>query len=285
MKKSRFFAIITLFIVVVFIFLLSSPFFTFTKVEISFVDNNNKQVSLLKNQKINSQQKINSIIASTNFDYGESIFLLDKNKYTFYLENKNPYLKIVNVSTVFPNKLYYFAQERISFYYFLSDNNCYVLDTEFKLLEILDKNNEYISNFVCINFFRNNQELSFFNFFDLSKLVLSEGDFLYENNLLFSSIKNIYPILKKSFYNQEIKYVLEDINIKEVSSEVINLELKTCKNNYGITLVIEDALANFEKKFDKILKAFKTLITKEPIKTTYGVLRVNNSFNCFWNNL
>ncbi|MBQ9793036.1 MAG: hypothetical protein IJW32_04795 [Clostridia bacterium] len=285
MKKSRLFAIIAVFVVVVFIFLLSSPFFTLTKVEIGFVDSNNKQVSLLKNQKINSQQKINNIIESANFEYGKSIFLLDKNKYTFCLENKNPYLKIVNVSTVFPNKLYYFAQERTPFYFFLVDNDCYVLDTEFKLLEIFDKKDINTNNYVCFNFFKYSQKIDFFNFFNLSKLALTEGDFLCENNLLFSSVKNIYPLLKNFFYDKEVYCIFEEINVIEVSSGVINLELKTHKNNYGVTLLVEDSLLNFEKKFNKILRAFTTLLVKEPIKTTYGVLKINNSFNCFWNNL
>ena len=282
MKKSRFFAIITVFVVVVFVFLLSSPLFTLNKVEISFVDNKNQQVSLFKNKKINSQQKINNIIASTNFDYGKSIFLLDKNKYTFYLENKNPYLKIVNVSTVFPNKLYYFAQERISSYYFVVDNYCYFLDTEFKLLEISDKNTEMENNLILLNFFKYNQKLDFFTFFNLSNLALSEGDFLYKNNLFFSSIKNMYFVLEESFYNKGESFIFKEINVVEVSSGVLNLELKTYKNNYGITLVVEDCLINFEKKFNKIIKAFATLIANEPIKTTYGVLKINKNLNCLF---
>ena len=53
----------------------------------------------------------------------------------------------------------------------------------------------------------------------------------------------------------------------------------------GIKLIVENVLENFDKKLNKLLSAFKTLINKEKIKTTYGVLSINNSLNCYWNNL
>ena len=92
----------------------------------------------------------------------------------------------------------------------------------------------------------------------------------------------MYFILEESFYNKGESFIFKEINAVEVSSGVLNLELKTYKNNYGITLVVEDCLINFEKKFNKIIKAFATLIANEPIKTTYGVLKINNNLNCLF---
>ena len=285
MKKSRLFVIITVFIVLIFVLLLSSSFFTLAKIEINFVDNNNKKVSLSLNKKIRTQKQVEDIVSSANFDYGSSIFLLDKNKYSALLEYQNPYLKIVNVFVLFPNKLCFEVKERNQCCFFLFNNYCYLFDEDFKLLEILQEKEIEKDNFLNYNFYKNNLKINYFNFFNLSPLVLSQGDFLTENNLVFKSIQNFYKILGKYFTKKEIIENFKCFNIVEVSSGKINLEIITNENGFGVNLIIEDILSSFDKKFDKLINAFITLCCKEKIKTTYGILKINNNFNCYWNNL
>lgn len=284
MKKKRLFLIISISVLLVLAFMIGSPFFKLQSVEIKFINDKNEVVLLKDNFVFNNQQKINKIISSANFDYGSSLFLINKQNYVSRLDKGNPYLKLVNISSVFPNKMIVYAKERKPIFYISNCENYFLLDSDFKILEVTN-NLDKTSNLIYISASEKNREETFFEFFNISNFALEPSQYLNENNIIIDNIKNIVKIINSfdcfNIYNQN---PIEKIIIYE-NENFANISFKTNSEIYGIELKIENVLESFDKKLNKLLCAFKTLINQEKIKTTYGVLSINNSFNCYWNNL
>lgn len=284
MKKKRFFLIISISVLLVLAFMIGSPFFKLKSVEIKFINDKNEVVLLKDNFVFNSQQKINKIISSAKFDYGSSLFLINKQNYVSRLDKSNPYLKLINISSVFPNKMVVYAKERKPVFYIRNTENYFLLDSDFKILDVISNLDE-ISNLICISASEKDREKTFFEFFNISNFALEPGQYLYENNIIIDNIKNIIKIINAfDCFNIHNKNVIKKIIIYE-NENFANICFKTNSEIYGIELKIENVLENFDKKLNKLLNAFKTLINQEKIKTTYGVLSINSSFNCYWNNL
>lgn len=282
MKKTRLFTIITLMVIVVFTFVLSSPLFKLKTVEITFLNTNNKEVSVLENKVYNTQQKVDKLINSANFNYGSLVFLIDKTKYITRLENNNPYLKLINISTVFPNKLIVFAKERESVFCIQTTTNCLITDSEFKILEITKNICEDLLQIRIENSF--GQEQDYYSFFNVLPQTYETGQTLTENNLVFNSIKNTV-LLALNIRKCNIKQIFSALTIKEQSSGLVSLNIKTNNAYFGLNLQIDNLLDNFDKKFNKLINALNTLYKNERIKTTYGTLLIDKNYNCYWNNL
>ena len=246
--------------------------------------NKKNEVVLPKDNFVfNSEEKINSLIKSANFDYGQSMFLINKEDYQIRLENKNPYFKLINISSVFPNKIFVYAMERKETFCLQSENKMFLLDEDFKILNISNKPKNNKKQLIEILFNRNNLQTNFFDFFEISDFAFDPGQYAWENNLIFSSIKNLSMIL-----NSNYSLTLKDISsilIKEQSSGTINLYFNTKTESYGVKLLVKNVSQNFDKKLEKLVNAFNTLIKNEKIKTTYGCLSIDDNLNCFWNNL
>ncbi len=84
-----------------------------------------------------SQEKQNEVIASAGINKSMPIFSLNKAKIAQNLEAKNPYLKVINIESVFPNKLVIHCAEREETFCIKSrDDMYYVCDDELKILNI-----------------------------------------------------------------------------------------------------------------------------------------------------
>ncbi len=278
MRKRRLILMVTIMLVFVLLLTLSSAIFELKYIDICFFDNKGNMLNITQNQIYNSKEKVNKIISSTNFEYGQSLFIMNSSEYTFSLENKNPYLKVINIESIFPNKLIINAQERKKLFYIQSLNEDFIFDSEFKLLEkgkSLDKTN--LINFAFQN--RNGGELSFFDFFEISSFALDAGQFLNENNKVFIKIDNCVKIIKSYF--EELLTNTSKFIIEEEESNLLNLKINTC-NILGITLEVKDIFNDFDKKLNKIMQSFLTLYNTEKIKTTYGRIVIDKNCNCYW---
>ena len=81
-----------------------------------------KQIELINSAKINTAQPI---------------FSLNKKEITNNLELNNPYLKVINIETVFPNKLVIHCAEREEMFCIKSNNDLYyICDDDLKILSI-----------------------------------------------------------------------------------------------------------------------------------------------------
>lgn len=284
MKKIRLLAILTTIIVMVFAFVLSSPVFKLKTVEITFLNKQNEEISLADNSVYNTPQKIDSLIKSAGFNYNKLVFLINKQEYITKLENKNPYLKLVNISTVFPNKLVVKAREREKVFYINSGKNSLIVDSEFKILETTQLNaKENLIEIKTEDSFGNEQD--YYSFFNILPQTYESGQLLTENNLVFKAIKQIYKLSLNICIKLNIKEIFSSIIIKEKSVGQVDLKIVTNKSCLGLTLQIEDILQNFKAKYSNLINSLNTFYKTERIKTTYGNLIIDKNYNCYWNNL
>ena len=114
-------------------FILSYTLFRLNKVEINF-----------KNEIIMSKEvKAESIIESANFSYSIPIFACNKSQITNRIEKLNPYVKVINIETVFPNRLILHVAQREEFFVIQVDDNLYcICDDELKVLKYHNEDNK-----------------------------------------------------------------------------------------------------------------------------------------------
>ena len=137
MKTKRLVILLSIFALIIMIVVLSSTVFSLSRVDVSFVE-------VPTNFSI---QDANAIIESGDFDYGSSIFLVNKNKHTEKIESEFPNLKVVNIETRFPNRLMIQVVERQEYLalYNTNQNIYYVVDGDMKILRVVD-NLDAVSN-------------------------------------------------------------------------------------------------------------------------------------------
>ncbi len=107
--------------------ILNFTLFSLKKVDINF-----------KNQAmIFTEQSKESIANNSAIKKGISIFTVNKKNITQQLEKDYPYLKVINIETVFPNKIIIHCAEREETYAVkASDTKYFICDAEFKVLNI-----------------------------------------------------------------------------------------------------------------------------------------------------
>lgn len=81
------------------------------------------------------------IIESGGFSYGSPVFFQSKKKYKERIENKYPYIKVINMEIVFPSQLIIHIAERQEVYA-IEGQKYYICDEDLKVLRIED---EFIS--------------------------------------------------------------------------------------------------------------------------------------------
>lgn len=145
MKNKSLVIILSVLAFIVLLVVLSSTIFCLKTVEVSFYSNT-----------INLTNKESEIIESGNFKYNASIFFINKNKYIKNIEEANPYIKVINIETNFPNKLTINCIERNELFAIKSyENNTFngymILDDELKVLknDISYENNH--NNAILVN--------------------------------------------------------------------------------------------------------------------------------------
>ncbi len=264
-------------LIFIFILSLSSAVFELQTVVVLFYSQENEKIDFTNNNVFNTLESVEKIVSSGNFEYGKLMFLQQKDKYIINLERNNPYLETLNLEAVFPNKFVIKARERIAVFYMPFEEKTLLLDKDYKILEI--STNPDVSGLIPITFEENDNEKFFFNFFSLSPLAFSQGQFLSENNLVFSNLNLWLYLLEFNLTNE-----VSNVNINKKNGTVF-VEISTKTSSYGVKLVVENMLNNFDKKIIKLLNAFSTLEQNERIKTTYGELLIDDFCNCFWNNL
>lgn len=264
-------------------FFLSSSFFRLSGVEIVFFDENFNKINLNSNIILNNNESVAKMSLVARRDFGTSMFLLNKDKYSSIFESQNPYAKLLAVESKFPNKLVFSVTERKPVFCLSSGEGItFLLDGEFKILKITK--DQAPLNLIPILIQTNSSNfVSFFEFFDVAEVAFSEGQFLTENNLVIKAMVRLYDLLGNSHFSSKKDNLFTGLVLSE-GEERMNLVLTTGRD-YGVKLKVEGVLDNFNKKFEKLLSALSTLEVKEKIKTTYGTLIINSAYNCFWNKL
>ncbi len=275
MKKRRLFLVLVLFLIFMLIFSFSSSIFELKIVDVAFLENG--QV-LHTSETLSLKGKI---LNEISFDYGASIFFVPNDKYNEQIEYNEPKLKVLGTEKVFPNKLLIKVCTREPIFYFLANENAYLFDSEFKILSIQPLK-DFITNLAQnerkireMTFLKDGKSQDFFTFFDLNENVIDCGQFLSQNNKVFSAILNLYKysVLDSRFFDN-IRSLCFNLN-----EQLVNLHFSTYT---GISLEIDDILNKFDEKLLKLCNAYFTLKEKEPIKITHGMLKIDTNKNVSW---
>lgn len=142
--------------------------FSLKSVEIEFETGN----------KIITNEMQSQIISE--IDLGGTVFFKNKDEMTSKIEKKYPYVKVINIETILPNKFIIHIAERQEIYAITSLNRTCYLDNELKVLRINEGNFISVStNAIKLDLFGLDFDLSAFSegqFFDVSELTINSSN-------------------------------------------------------------------------------------------------------------
>ena len=142
--------------------------FSLKSVEIEFETGN----------KIITNEMQSQIISE--IDLGGTVFFKNKDEMTSKIEKKYPYVKVINIETILPNKFIIHIAERQEIYAITSLNRTCYLDNELKVLRINEGNFISVStNAIKLDLFGLDFDLSAFSegqFFDIIELTINSSN-------------------------------------------------------------------------------------------------------------
>lgn len=255
MKNKRLVVILSVFLVLTILIVLCSTVFTLHTVDIVWLTSNNNLSDVSKTQ----------ILEAGEFKMGESVFLLNKNKYTSNLEKKLPYVKVVGMEIKFPNKLTVKLSEREELYVLkvvASENsstfNYVYLDYDLKVLKITTS--PVTPNGV------NPAVLEIENY-NLTDANFTLGEKV--NLPISSALTSVGSMLASTGYGgSKAKALIEYMVLKYDFKSEINI-----KTTYGLTLKLEDALIKTDLKMLKALTVYEEYHNNHP-EINSGVITV-----------
>lgn len=244
MKKNKsLFVILSILVVLVLVIILSSTIFCLKNVEINFMN--------ITTKLTNCDEEI---ISSGNFKYNQSIFFVDKEKYKQILEENNPYLKVVNLETIFPSTLVINAVEREE----LFATECYnssglysgflIYDDELKVLKV-DKTYEN-NKLNAITLKIDGSSASITN-------VGGKLDFS-ENELILSLASELYGYNNNPSY---LRAIFSEITLNYSSYGDVKIVMRS-----GTEILIKDSSSRFSDKFRLALSTYNTISDKQNTK-------------------
>lgn len=228
MKNKKLLICMVIFAFLVTVVILTSTIFALQNVTINFVSTTDKFVGVEQ-----------SLIESGNFKYGSNVLFLNKNNYISKLEKNNPYLKVVNIETVFPNKLVVNCAQRTEVFAIkLQDNSYIICDEDFKVLKKLNSFTNSPDNAILLEGLTNITNTN-------------EGDFLnFDNNK-----KIILQTTFHSFKEWDLSCNNLKAKIKKVTMDFERLNQIKVEMRSGVNIVVKDAN---EYNSDKFNLAFST---------------------------
>ena len=148
------------------------------------------------------EQKQEEVIKSAEINTCMPIFTLNKKAIIEKLESKNPYLKVINIETVFPNKLVLHCAEREELFCIKGrDELYYICDDELKILSITR------------NIVTSQESAVILDGVSVLNTGASVGDYLelYENVSVVKGISNAFAHNNKSI--ADIKAMFKNIEV------------------------------------------------------------------------
>ena len=268
MKKKWIIALSVILGVVILIIILAFTVFSLKSVEIDF-----------RTSKSYITATDEEIIESGEFSYGSSVFFHGKKKYEERLESKYPYLKVINIETVFPSRFIVHVAERQEVFALSHNGQVYICDEEFKVLRI---------------------ESSFTS--DQTNPILLEGALVRGDYYAvgeFMDVESFPPIYSALYENNrplgEQISLIESINLEQIYDDNINqtqpaLALKFFNGQtykiynctYGLTYKVRLMLEVFSQIYTYIGKTItidggEVVLTEENLKT--ATIEIRNYYD------
>lgn len=249
MKNKKLAVLLTILVFFAVVVVLSSTVFSLGGVSLKF----HSTTSVLTGQET-------QILESGNFKYGENVFFSSKKAYKNALEKANPYLKVLNIETVFPNKFIVNAVERNETYVFKMNNNkYYITDESLKILKILDEFQNNTTNAIVVN----NSGLT-------SQTQLVEGNFFAVEN-------NFYSVLFDCFREWDTSYVSLKSKIESIEMDYNNYADRLLVNmRSGVQIIVRNAKSSLSNKLNLAFSFYDTdTINGQPVDyTKSGIIEV-----------
>lgn len=207
MRTKRITILVSIIAIILLFVFLSSTVFSLNRVEFCFLQN-----PIHYNSSISQD-----LIECGEFNYGSSVFLVNKKSHIEKIEKQYPYIKVVGIETIFPNTLLIQSVERESFYAVCNADNSKmaICDEDFKVLRVIDY--EVMPNYVIVD-----GKYANFN-------SQTAGDFLAVNNDVFSLIPAVFK--RMGYTTAQVMQFLKEVEITSNG----NLRLISY-NNYFIEI-------------------------------------------------
>lgn len=203
-----------------------------------FVFRLRKQEVLLNDVTINSE----SIIKSAGIENGKSIFFVDKENAKSNIEKTYPNIKVVQIKTINFTELQFIVRARYPLYYTLEGDKFYILDDEFKVLEITTVKPN--------NLIKIDNEINFNN--------VVVGDFVgttEEKEISYNLFKAMYEAVVNSSGLQARQDIAERIDCIEIDKNRLIINTKE-----GSILDIENPSSDLTRKINICFTKINNLI-------------------------
>ena len=145
-----------------------------------------KNIDFVYGDNFYYKQQISDILKSSKLNKNDSIFSVKHNKIINNIELEYPYARVEGVNIKSFTNITIKLSNRIPLYYFVENEQCFILDEDCKVLEKISVQNFNINNFCIFTF-------SFNRCFNMIKYLLREINLLcivrwiHKNNIRFNS--------------------------------------------------------------------------------------------------
>ena len=187
-------------------------------VNIEFVSRLEKQETMLE------EGVLDKVLKSGDFDYGKNVLFMNFDDEIKKIEKENPYIKVHEHKTYFPNKVRITISERIPRFRIQDKDNSskwYILDAEFKILEVVVGE---LKETKCgtSNFYDRTIEIS------PESLTLSSyiGEFVHDEG----ERKNLVNICSGVYAFATDYFVVKSIKIEKTDDFIFTLTMKNTAN-------------------------------------------------------
>ncbi len=250
MKKRTQLIILSVLIFIAVLVILSSSIFSFSEIGVDYITT-----------KVNTNITSEELLSDSNLKFGKSIFSINKNSATSSIEKNNPYIKVVNVETVFPNKLIFHIAEREELFVVKLLNNYLILDEDGKVLAVDDSYVNTAENAILLQNININESVSQNN----NDTQYQAGNFVAKT----SNIKNLVTVLKEwKTSNVHLKAHIISI-VGDGENLIFNmrcgLTIKIFKSSISLSDKVNLAFSIYEKADDI---ENKTLLEIRNVKNT-----------------
>lgn len=216
-------------IVAIFLILLFTVF-TLKTVDIKFHTSVDKLVGMQE-----------QIIEKGDFRYNSTVVFHSKKGYVDKLEKEFPYLEVVNIETVFPNKFVLHVAEREEVYAVKTENDFLICDENFKILNIVSEYNSTKDNAMLLeNINVKNKEYTIGSFLQVLDYAPIYSGLIENNRKLNEQTAIIESISFSKVYDSMLKKDLLEASIKTFNGQTYNIQNCTylLKNKLSVFLQI-----------------------------------------------
>lgn len=172
-----------------------------------------------------------ALLESGQIKNKSSVFFLNKKKATDLIEKAHPYIKVVNIETVFPNSLKINIAQREELFAVKNNLDHYsVMDADFKVLRVLSQSEynlleqkpilvefagSHLINLSAGAFVPNTEETLLFN--NLAKSFLIQSRDVVEQKTIFKKVvllNNLFLLTLQDDFEIKIHFPVEELNQK-----------------------------------------------------------------------